>query len=214
MRAAALSVVLLLCAGCTGMGKLDLTTLGRDSWQRPDDVIEALELEPGDRVADLGAGEGYFVAHLAPAVGDDGRVYAVDVDEEALTELTSRFAAVPTNVEVIRGEFEDPGLPDGTVDLVLIVNTYHHIEDRPAYFRRLQADLRPGGRVAVIEPNEDLGGVLGLFVEEGHTSSAPEVEAEMAEAGYRVEARHEFLPVQIFRVFAPEPRQASNGGPP
>ena len=92
---------------------------------------------------------------------------------------------------------------DAGVDLVLLVNTYHHIDDRPAYFRRLRGDLRPGGRVAVIEPNQELGGVLSLALDEGHTSRASEVEAEMLEAGYAVAARHEFLPVQIFRVFAP-----------
>ena len=90
------------------------------------------------------------------------------------------------------------------MDLVLIVNTYHHIEDRRAYFGRLRRDLSPRGRVAVIEPDEDLGGILRLALDDGHTSSAPTVEREMEEAGYVVDARHEFLPVQIFRVFRPD----------
>ncbi len=205
MRRAALLVSLLLLSGCNGFTKLDLTTLGRDSWQRPAAVIDALELQPGDRVADLGAGEGYFVPRLTEAVGADGRVYAVDVDEEVVGELAERFPPGSTNVEVVLAKLEDPMLPDGSLDLILIVNTYHHIEDRPAYFRRLRRDLRPGGRVAVIDPNEDLGGILALTLDEGHKSSAPAVEQEMRKAGYRVEARHDFLPVQIFRVFAPDP---------
>ncbi len=204
MRRAALLASLLVLSGCNGFSKLDLTTLGRDTWQRPSDVVDVLELKPGDRVADLGAGEGYFVAHLTEAVGADGRVYAVDVDEDVVGELAERFPPDSTNVEVVLGKFEDPMLPDGSLDLILIVNTYHHIEDRPAYFRRLKRDLRPGGRVAVIDPNEDLGGILALSLDEGHKSSAAVVEAEMREAGYRVEARHDFLPVQIFRVFAPD----------
>ncbi len=205
MRRAALLASLLLLSGCNGFSKLDLTTLGRDSWQRPADVVDALELQPGDRVADLGAGEGYFVPHLTEAVGADGRVYAVDVDEGVVGELAERFPPDSTNVEVVLAKFEDPMLPDGSLDLILIVNTYHHIEDRPAYFRRLRRDLRPGGRVAVIDPNEDLGGILALALDEGHKSSAAVVEQEMRKAGYRVEARHDFLPVQIFRVFATDP---------
>ena len=205
MRRAALLASLLVLGGCNGFSKLDLSTLGRDSWQRPADVVDALQLQPGDRVADLGAGEGYFVLHLTEAVGADGRVYAVDVEEEVVEELAERFPPESTNVEVVLAKFEDPMLPDGSLDLILIVNTYHHIEDRPAYFRRLRRDLRPGGRVAVIDPNEDLGGILALSLDEGHKSSAPVVEQEMRKAGYRVEARHDFLPVQIFRVFTPDP---------
>ena len=139
------------------------------------------------------------------AVGAEGRVYAVDVDDEVVGELARRFPPESTNVETVLAKLEDPMLPDGSLDLVLIVNTYHHIEDRPAYFRKLKRDLRPGGRVAVIDPNQDLGGILGLTLDEGHKSSAPVVEQEMLEAGYRVDARHDFLPVQIFRVFATDP---------
>ncbi len=204
MRWIALALPLCFAIGCQGVGKLDLLAGGRDRWQRPDDVMKALELEKGDRVADLGAGDGYFVRHLADAVGPTGEVYAVDVDEEIVAELSKSFATESGNVTAVLGKYEDPMLPDGSIDVVLIVNTYHHIEDRPAYFRRLRNDLRPGGRVAVIEPNEDLGGILSLALDEGHKSSASSVEEEMLEAGYRVEARHEFLPVQIFRIFSPD----------
>jgi arsenite methyltransferase len=199
----ALPLLLLLLAGCSGVSKLDWTTLGRDTWQRPADVVEALALRPGDRVADLGAGEGYFESYLAEAVGPQGRVYAVEVEPELVEGLRRRFPAEAINVKAVLGTFEDPRLPDGSIDVVLVVNTYHHIEDRPAYFRRLQRDLRPGGRVAVIEPNQDLRGILSLALDEGHESSAPLVEEEMREAGYEVEASHDFLPVQIFRVFTP-----------
>jgi ubiquinone/menaquinone biosynthesis C-methylase UbiE len=205
VKAVTLVAALLLLSACSGFTKLDLTTLGRDSWQRPADVVDALDLLPGDRVADLGSGEGYFVPRLTEAVGGEGRVYAVDTDEDVVEALALRFPPESTNVEVVRAKFEDPMLPDGSLDVILIVNTYHHIEDRPAYFRRLRRDLRPGGRVAVIDPNQDLHGILALTLDEGHKSSAPVVEEEMREAGYRVEARHDFLPVQIFRVFVPDP---------
>lgn len=190
--------------GCAGVSKLDLTTLGRDSWQRPDDVIRALEIRPGDRVADLGAGTGYFVPHLLEAVGSSGRVYAVDVDPGITEELSARYAGSSENVAVVLGRYDDPELPDGSIDLVLIVNTYHHIEDRPSYFERLRADLSPRGRIAVIEPNEELTGILTLFLDAGHTSRADEVGAEMRSAGYRRASSLDFLATQIFEVFAPE----------
>jgi len=85
------------------------------------------------------------------------------------------------------------------------VNTYHHIEDREHYFRDLQSDLAPGGRIAVIEPNAELGGFLGLFVEEGHRSRASQVDHEMRAAGYdRVESV-ELLPVQMFQIYGSAP---------
>jgi SAM-dependent methyltransferase len=146
-------------------------------------------------------------------VGDEGRVYAVEVDAEAARKLGERFPPGSGNVEAVLGASDDPKLPDGGLDVVLLVNTFHHIEDRPAYFRRLRGDLAPGGRVAVIEPDEDLGGVLSLALDEGHTSSAPAVEAEMRAAGYRLDAEHDFLPVQIFSVWRPDAETARVDGP-
>ena len=199
-----LVLLLALAVGCSGVGQLDLTTLGRGTWQRPADVVEALEIDRGAVVADVGAGEGYFVPFLAEAVGSEGRVYAVDVEDDIVAKLRTRFASEPGNVEVLRGQYDDPGLPDGRIDLVLMVNTFHHVEKRPDYFRRMRIDLAPGGRIAILEPNEELGGVLGLALDESHTSVAADVERDMREAGYEVAARHEFLPVQIFRVFRPD----------
>jgi len=198
--------------GCTGVAELDLGASGRDIWQRPEDVMAVLALQPGDTVADLGAGEGYFVEYLSAEVGPGGRVYAVDVDSEAVAKLEQRFPEDARRVEPVLGHDDDPGLPDGSLDFVLLVNTFHHIEDRPDYFRKLQDDLAPGGRIAVIEPNEELGGVLRLALDEGHTSSAAAVKDEMHAAGYRLDAEHEFLPVQIFSVWQVEPRGALAAG--
>jgi ubiquinone/menaquinone biosynthesis C-methylase UbiE len=196
-------------AGCAGVSKLDFTRLGRDGWQRPEEVTRALGIQPGESVADLGAGEGYFVPHLLEAVGAAGRVYAVDVDPDVTEDLYARYAGGPGNVEVVLGSPDDPGLPDGKIDLILIVNTYHHIDGRPDYFRRLRADLSERGRIAILEPNAELTGVLTFFLDDGHTSRADEVVAEMRAAGYRPTARHDFLATQIFEVFAPDRAQVS-----
>jgi ubiquinone/menaquinone biosynthesis C-methylase UbiE len=193
-----------LLSGCAGFTRLDFTSWGRNVWQRPEDVVRALALPSGARVADIGAGDGYFVPHLADAVGTSGRVYAVEVEAELAEALKSRFADA-SNVEVVLGGFEDPLLPDGEIDLVLIVNTYHHIEDRVLYFRKLSTDLAPGGRVAVIEPDAELTGFLALFVDDDHASRASNVDREMREAGYRPLEHVDLLPIQVFEIFGSGP---------
>ncbi len=196
----------LLLVGCSGVSKLDYTSLhNRAGWQRPERVVEALEIQPGDRVADIGAGSGYFLSYLSQAVGPGGTLYAVEVEEALVRELEERVAREGySNVVVVLGEYGDPGLPDGALDLVFLCNTYHHIEGRPAYFGALQGDLGEAGRVAVVDPNDDLGGVLRLFLDEGHTTGADALVEEMRVAGYRHVASHDFLPTQIFEVFVPE----------
>ncbi len=198
-------VILALLSGCHGVGDLELLSLGqRAAWQRPERVVSALAIEPGDRVVDLGAGDGYFLGPLVEAVGPAGKVYAVEVDPNAIVGLRELVAERGyANVEVVAAATDDPALPDGAVDLVLVVNTYHHIEGRGAYFRALRTDLSGDGRLAVVDPNEDLRGLLRLFLDEGHTSSARGVTEELRGSGYRLVARHEFLPVQLFLVFSP-----------
>ena len=138
------------------------------------------------------------------AVGNDGQVYAVEVEAELVQAMESRFES-ESNVEVVLGRFEDPLLPDGKIDLILIVNTYHHIEEREVYFGKLRGDLAPGGRVAVIEPDAELTGILGLCVEEGHASRSSHVEREMRAAGYRRLESLDLLPIQIFEIFGSSP---------
>lgn len=200
----ALASVLALPA-CQGFTKIDYSQLpSRAAWQRPDRVIEALGIRPGDHVVDLGSGEGYFLPYLVEAVGPGGHVTAVDVDRAVIDALEAKVAAEGwRNVSVVMGAFDDPGIPDGSVDLVLLVNTYHHIEDRPGYFSRLRTDLRPAGRVSIVEPNEELTGILALALDEGHETAIGNLHEEMGRAGYREVERFEFLPVQIFAVYAP-----------
>lgn len=200
-----LLLAVLALPACSGFTRIDYTRLpGRAAWQRPDLVIEALAIRPGDHVVDLGSGEGYFLPFLRAAVGPEGRVTAVEVDAERIRALEDRVAEEGWgNVRVVRAELDDPRLPDAAADLILLVNTYHHIEERPAYFSRLRADLRPAGRVAVIDPDRDLRGLLALALDEGHRTAIADLEREMAQAGYRELRRFELLPVQIFALYAP-----------
>ena len=170
----------------------------RDAWQKPHEVIRALALGPDARVADLGAGTGYFAARLANML-PRGRVYAVDIEPDMVRYLEARAKREGLrNVVALKGEPDDPRLPE-KVDLVLVVDVYHHIEDRTPYFRRLRAMLRPGGRVAIIDfkPDAPQGPPRAARI-------APQaVKAEMQAAGYSVAAEHDFLPYQYFLVFAP-----------
>jgi SAM-dependent methyltransferase len=170
----------------------------RDAWQKPHEVIHALALASDARVADLGAGTGYFSARLANML-PKGRVYAVDIEPDMVRYLSDRAKRENLrNLTAIAGAPDDPRLPE-KVDLILLVDVYHHIEDRERYFRRLAASLRPGGRIAIIDFQLDspAGPPRAARV-------APEaVKAEMKAAGYALAAEHRFLPHQYFLIFRP-----------
>lgn len=123
----------------------------RDKWQRPADVLDALGVQAGQRVADIGCGAGYFTFHLAARVGTAGKVYAVDIDEAALKKLHARKEQGDIKqVEPILGDSDDPHLPND-LDAVLIVDTYHEFR---AYDKTMQAVLRalkPGGKLVIID---------------------------------------------------------------
>ena len=199
--AAAALVVIALVAFAPALGKLDYGRLPtRASWQLPDRVVDALDLETGAQVADLGAGDGYFTFTLADAVGERGRVYAVDVDADVVDGLQASVTSRGyDNVEAVLGEYDDPGLPDGEIDLVFLCNVYHHIDDRATYFSDLRRDLAPGARVAII----DIGGAAPMrwLSPPGHSTDLDTLVDEMASAGYDVATSFDFLPLQNFVVF-------------
>ena len=192
-------VAVSLLAGCTSLRQWAYES-GRDDWQKPDEIVTALEIQPGTTVADLGAGSGYFTGRLAAAVGPQGRVYAVDVDEKMNERLRRRLAEEGVaNAEVVLGRYDDPLLPDGKIDLIFSSNTYHHIEDRPVYFANLQADLAPGGRIAILDHDGRKGWFVKLF---GHFVEQDVILDEMGQAGYRLDADLPISDRQSFLVFS------------
>lgn len=199
-RRASLLLILILAslAGCAEMAYRHMNDPARDAWQKPRQVVEALQLSPGARVADLGAGGGYFTWHLADAVGPRGRVYAVEIDDTALRLLKEGTDArrLP-NVVVVRATPEDPALPE-PVDLVFSCDTYHHMRDRVQYFRQLLAHLKPDGRVAILDfhPHGFFSGLLG------HGTAKEVVRQEMESAGYRLVNAYELVEAQHFQIFA------------
>lgn len=191
--------------GCAPLAKVDyvgLVTGGRDGWQQPKRVIEALALEEGDHVAEVGAGDGYWLPFLSEAVGESGRVYAVEVEEDKVRALEAFVSEEGfDNVVVVLGEYEDPMLPDGQVDVAMTCLTYHHIEAREAYFRRLRVDLAPGGRVVHLD---DFTGPIPIrWIQGSHVSDPDAIVSEMAAAGYERTGSWDFLPVMSFQQFEP-----------
>lgn len=123
----------------------------RDAWQKPDEVIRAMQLGPAMTVADVGAGTGYFAVRLARAV-PQGQVIATDIEPDMVAYLTERAKREGlANVRAVKASAAASGLAVQSVDAVLIVDVWHHIEDRVAYARDLAAALRPGGRVVIVD---------------------------------------------------------------
>jgi len=115
--------------------------------------VEATGATPGARVADVGCGDGFYTVRLARAVGPNGRVYAVDVSASALDRLRAHLEREKlTNVEVIRGADDDPRLPVGSLDGVLIVNAYHEMAEHQEMLRHIRQALKPTGRLVLVEP--------------------------------------------------------------
>jgi ubiquinone/menaquinone biosynthesis C-methylase UbiE len=177
----------------------------RDRWQQPAAVVEALAITPGMTVADVGAGTGYFMPYLTAAVGEHGTVLAVDVEPSLVAHLRQRAETAPhANVVPILGSFDTPRIPAGSADLILFVDTIHHVDARPAYFRRLQGALRPGGRVAIVDFKKEPAPVGPPLA---HKLARSQVEEEMTLAGYELIDAPDILAYQYLLVFRPRAQE-------
>lgn len=174
----------------------------RDAWQKPVELVDWLALEPGQTVADLGTGTGYLVPYLARAVGAGGKVLAVDIEPSLVEHVAARArsASLP-QVEAVLGLPDDPKLPAARVDLVVVVDTWHHIDARLDYLARLRDAVAPGGRVAIVDFKS---GEIPVGPPPAHRLAASAVEAEFAKGGWALaESNDELLPYQYVRVFTP-----------
>lgn len=173
----------------------------RDDWQKPALVIEGLALKPGMIVADLGAGTGYFEAHLSKAIEPGGLVLAIDPEPDMVRYLGRRAVKDGLgNVLPILGLPDQPFLPRARVDRVLVVDTYHHIDDRLAYFGRMRATLAPAGRVVIVDFHKR---PLPVGPPPEHKIERQVVVDEMVQAGYRLADEKSTLPYQYFLIFQP-----------
>ena len=169
----------------------------RDAWQKPAEVVAAMRISPGQVVADLGAGTGYFEPYLSRAVGPSGKVLALDVEADMVRYLRERVAREKLdNVEARQVGFADPGLGQGTVDRVLIVDVWHHIDGRKDYATKVRDGLKPGGLVVIV----DFTAEATKGPPKEHRITPEAMIAELAAAGLKGEVVSETLPDQYIVV--------------
>jgi SAM-dependent methyltransferase len=172
----------------------------RDAYQKPHEVITALDLKEGEVIADVGAGSGYFSLRFANQVGERGRVYAVDISPDMIRYLNRRIRDLNLrNVVTILAEPDDPLLPDGSIDRFFLCDTWHHIENRTAYLALMKRMLRPGGQVVMIDFQKrelPVGPPVEMKI------AREDLLREMEAGGFRLTREHTFLPYQYFLVFA------------
>jgi arsenite methyltransferase len=174
----------------------------RDAYQKPHEVVHALNLKPGEVIADIGAGSGYFTFHLARHVGERGKVYAVDVSSDMILHINRRMRELKTsNIVSILADPDDPLLPDQSVNRFFICNVWHHIENQTNYLSLMKKMLRPGGEVVMIDFHKKetpVGPPLKTRI------AREDLIRQMENNGFRLSKEHTFLPYQYFVVFVPK----------
>ncbi len=175
---------------------------GREEFQKPQQVMDAFELKPGMKVADVGCGSGYFTVKIAGEIGPEGKIWAIDAWQDMLDYLDRRLQIEGfENVELIKVDRDDPMIPKGGADLILMVDVYHYIKERVTYGEKLREGLAPGGRLIVLD-------YIPKSLEErpwgpppSQNMSEADLTADLEEAGFKKVKQHDFLPEQYFVIY-------------
>ena len=172
--------------------------------ERPDEVIAAMGLKPGDVAVDLGCGTGFFARRMAKTVGPAGKVYAVDIQLEFMDKVKELCEEEGvTNVVPVLGEEKDPKLPRGEVDWILLVDVYHEFQEPQAMLARMRESLKPDGKIALVEYR--LLGKTAEHIKLEHRMPVKQVLAEWNPAGFELIDLLEFLPSQHLFIFQKDP---------
>ncbi len=171
---------------------------GRERRQKPEEVIKALDLKAGQTVVDLGAGSGYFTWRLAKAVGPEGKAIALEIEDRLVEKLKSDASRKGlANYEARLVPTDDPQLAPHSVDVIFLCDTYHHINNRVAYFNKVRQSLRQGGRLVILD-------MVRTEKNKDHSIVREEVIEELQQAGFRLTKEFDFLlPHQHFLTFEP-----------
>jgi predicted methyltransferase len=174
---------------------------GREELEKPQVVLQAMELREGMNVAEIGAGTGFFSRRIAKVVGPKGTVYAQDIQPEML-ELLKEYAAKEgiTNIVPVLGTETDPNLPLGKIDRVLLVDVYHEFQKPEPMLAALRKVLAPGGTVTLVEYR--LEGETASHINIEHRMSTEQVLAEWGAGGYTLLNQVETLPSQHVFIFS------------
>jgi arsenite methyltransferase len=174
----------------------------RDAYQKPHEVLTALGIKQGEVIADVGAGSGYFTFRLVHHVGDNGRVYAIDVSPEMILHLNRRIRDLKaSNVSSILADPDDPLLPERSVNRFFFSDSWHHIEDQAKYLSLMKKMLKPGGEIIMIDFHKKelpVGPPMQMKI------ARDDLIKQMEGNGFRLVKEHTFLPYQYFLVFVPK----------
>jgi ubiquinone/menaquinone biosynthesis C-methylase UbiE len=171
----------------------------REIEEEPDKALDAIGIRPGVSVADVGAGSGYFTVRLASRVGSTGRVYATDLQPEMLKMLAVRLERERvTNVTLVQGSADDPMLPQGTIDMILMVDVYHELANPQRMLRGLHRALKPGGRLVLLEYRKE-DPRIPIRIE--HKMTVREAKMELEAEGFRLSRVDDVLPRQHILIF-------------
>jgi len=171
----------------------------RDAYQKPQEVVMSLGLKEGETIADIGAGSGYFAFRFAHYVGENGRVYAVDINPDMILYMNRRIRDVKVkNVVTVLSAPDDPLLMDGSIDRFFICDTWHHIQNQTQYLALMKKMLKPGGQVIMIDfQKRD----LPVGPPNEMKIAREDVIKQMQAGGFQLEKENAFLPYHYFLVF-------------
>jgi ubiquinone/menaquinone biosynthesis C-methylase UbiE len=199
----ALLALALFTAAIAQFDEDDSWELSQNAYQPPEVIMDAIGVEPGMVIAEVGAGRGRMVVHMAARVGFDGKVYANDIDQEKLDYLNYRCERDSIfNVWTILGEVDDPLLPKGELDLVYFINTYHHLAEPVELMRNILPSLKPSGVMVIIEhdPEKYPDGPPN------HSTPHDQLLREAEEAGYELMRLEDILERDYINIFRPIPQ--------
>lgn len=172
----------------------------RKKWQRPGEIVEELGLKPGQIVADIGSGGGIFTVLFSRTVGKTGKVYAVDVEKLYLDYIEKRIEKENlSNIELVLAKYDDPLIPENSVDMIFICDAWHHIKNRDGYIWKLYRALKPEGRLVVVEFRYQQPQLK--LVNLDHRVPRSETLKLTQEGGFKLHGEYFFLPRQYFLIF-------------
>ncbi len=170
----------------------------RDDWQKPQAVLDVMQIKQGDTVADIGAGTGYLLPHLSRSVGNEGKVYALEVENNLIQFMQERIKKESLeNVQAELIPMNSPGPRMKVVDKVVVLNTWHHIANRKEYGKKMFNDFKSGATLFVVEPEKGQG---GPGPKDHHRFFYADVAKELTSAGFQCQQAKENLKYQYIAV--------------
>lgn len=174
----------------------------RDAQMQPERVLDTLGVKPGDVVADIGAGTGYFSFRLAARVGPEGKVYASEIEDRLLDFMRRKIEANHVkNIVLLKAAESDANLPPRSCDKILIVGTYYYFPDAVAYVKKLRQALKPGGVIGIIDIDKERAGPRRK--DRARLAVPDNIVDEMKRAGFVLRQKHDFLQARFYLIFSP-----------